>query len=89
MQINFYNIYCEYKNFSCFPCLLGRKDSWRLVKQLHDNLQKITNDYEIVLVNDYSPDNSWLAIAAECDKDKTFENVKQRPTFIVQNTINE
>ncbi|MCL2218659.1 MAG: glycosyltransferase family 2 protein [Chitinispirillia bacterium] len=40
-----------------------------LVRQLHENLSAITNDYEIVLVNDASPDASWAAITAECEKD--------------------
>jgi len=52
-----------------------------LVKQLHENLAAITPDYEIVLVNDASPDNSWLAIAAECEKDKRVKGINLSRNF--------
>lgn len=40
-----------------------------LVKQLHEQLSLITPDYEIILVNDASPDASWEKIVQECSKD--------------------
>jgi len=52
-----------------------------LVKQLHENLREITADYEIVLVNDSSPDNSWLAITAECEKDKRVKGINLSRNF--------
>lgn len=35
-----------------------------LVARLHTVLSSMTDDYEVVLVNDGSPDNSWKVIAA-------------------------
>ena len=52
------------------PVYKAEKIVAELVKQLHDNLGKITEEYEIILVNDSSPDNSWEAIITECEKDK-------------------
>lgn len=40
-----------------------------LVKQIKEAVAPITDDFEIILVNDYSPDNSWAKIAEECGKD--------------------
>lgn len=40
-----------------------------LVSQLHEQLQLITENYEIILVNDASPDDSWYKISIECEKD--------------------
>jgi dolichol-phosphate mannosyltransferase len=51
------------------PVYKAEKIVSELVRQLCENLAKITNNYEIVLVNDASPDNSWAMIAAECEKD--------------------
>lgn len=40
-----------------------------LVKQVKQVVSTITDDFEIILVNDYSPDNSWDKIKDECAKD--------------------
>ena len=40
-----------------------------LLKRLSEELVKITNDYEIVLVVDGSPDNSWAKIEEHAKKD--------------------
>jgi dolichol-phosphate mannosyltransferase len=63
------------------PVYRAEKIVSELVKQLHENLQKITDDYEIVLVNDCSPDNSWLAIVAECEKDKRVKGINLSRNF--------
>jgi len=52
-----------------------------LVRQLHESLSAITGDYEIVLVNDASPDNSWAAVAAECGKDRRVKGVNLSRNF--------
>ena len=52
-----------------------------LVTQLHENLLKITDNYEIILVNDDSPDNSWDAIVAECTKDKRVKGINLSRNF--------
>jgi len=52
------------------PVYQAEKIVPELVRQLHENLTTITDNYEIILVNDASPDNSWEAVVAECSKDK-------------------
>lgn len=52
-----------------------------LVRQLHENLSKITDNYEIILVNDASPDNSWEAILAECSKDQRVKGLNFSRNF--------
>ena len=41
-----------------------------LLKRLHATLQTLTDSYEIILVNDCSPDNVWEAIRQVCAVDK-------------------
>lgn len=41
-----------------------------LYNRLKNSLEKISADYEIILVNDASPDDSWNAIIALCKTDK-------------------
>ena len=41
-----------------------------LLKRLHANLQTLTDSYEIILVNDCSPDHVWDAIRQVCAVDK-------------------
>jgi len=52
-----------------------------LVRQLHENLTAITNDYEIILVNDASPDNSWEAVVGECSKDNRVKGINLSRNF--------
>jgi dolichol-phosphate mannosyltransferase len=52
-----------------------------LVKQLHKNLLTITEDYEIILVNDASPDESWVAIIKECEKDIRVKGINLSRNF--------
>jgi dolichol-phosphate mannosyltransferase len=40
-----------------------------LVRQVKESVSTITEDFEIILVNDASPDNSWAKIALECEND--------------------
>jgi len=40
-----------------------------LVRQVKESVSTITDNFEIILVNDASPDNSWIKIALECEKD--------------------
>ena len=39
-----------------------------LVRRVEFEIQKITNDYEIILVDDGSTDNSWQVIELLCEK---------------------
>ena len=63
------------------PVYRAEKIVPELVKQLHENLAIITDDYEIILVNDASPDNSWMSITAECEKDKRVKGINLSRNF--------
>ena len=52
-----------------------------LVGQLKEELQKITSDFEIILVEDGSPDKSWDAILSESRKDKKVKGIKLSRNF--------
>jgi len=52
------------------PVYKAEKIVSELVKRIKESVKTITDDFEIVLVCDGSPDNSWLAIKEECAKDK-------------------
>jgi len=51
------------------PVYQAEKIVAELVRQLHESLATITDNYEIILVNDASQDNSWEVIVGECAKD--------------------
>jgi dolichol-phosphate mannosyltransferase len=63
------------------PVYMAEKIVAELVRQLRENLSAITDDYEIVLVNDASPDGSWDAIAAECGKDNRVKGINLSRNF--------
>jgi len=52
-----------------------------LVKRLTHELKKITEDYEIILINDRSPDNSWQKMVNQSDKDKRIKSVLLSKNF--------
>lgn len=52
-----------------------------LVKQIKVALAPLTNDFEIILVNDYSPDKSWQKIRDECAKDKRIKGINLSRNF--------
>ena len=52
-----------------------------LVKQLTFELQKITRNYEIILVEDCGPDNSWGKIIENCRKDPHVKGIKLSKNF--------
>ena len=41
------------------PVYKGEKMVHELVTRIKDNVSKITNDFDVILVNDASPDLSW------------------------------
>jgi len=53
----------------------------QLVAQVREVLEKITADFEILLVEDGGPDQSWTAIAAEARKDKRVKGIKLSRNF--------
>ncbi|MEO6613340.1 MAG: glycosyltransferase family 2 protein [Chitinophagaceae bacterium] len=52
-----------------------------LVDQVKEEVGKITQDFEVILVEDGSPDNSWQAILAETAKDKRVKGIKLSRNF--------
>jgi dolichol-phosphate mannosyltransferase len=52
-----------------------------LVRRLLVELSKITNDFEIILVEDCGPDNSWLKILEETKKDARVKGIKLSRNF--------
>ncbi|MDA3780116.1 MAG: glycosyltransferase [Bacteroidales bacterium] len=52
-----------------------------LVDQIDINVSKITENYEVILVNDGSPDNSWNNILNECKKDKRIKGINLSRNF--------
>jgi dolichol-phosphate mannosyltransferase len=46
-----------------------------LVSRIEASVEEFTNDYEIILVNDSSPDNSWEKIKEICGKDKKDQSI--------------
>ena len=52
-----------------------------LVRQLNETLPAITTDYEIILVDDGSPDDAWTQLTALCEKDKHIKAIKLSRNF--------
>lgn len=52
-----------------------------LVKRVRENISTITSDFNIILVNDASPDNSWQEILKECESDKRVVGINLSRNF--------
>lgn len=52
-----------------------------LVRQVKGSVSAITDNFEIILVNDASPDNSWHKIALECEKDSRVKGIDLSRNF--------
>lgn len=52
-----------------------------LVRQIIANVELLTSDFEIVLVNDASPDKSWREISRICQKDKRVKGLDLSRNF--------
>ena len=52
-----------------------------LVRRLSESLSKITDNYEIVLVEDGGGDKSWVKIEENCIKDKKIKGIKLSRNF--------
>lgn len=63
------------------PVYRGEKMVNELVRRICESVNKITEEYEIILVNDYSPDKSWNAILEACRKDKRVKGINLSRNF--------
>ena len=63
------------------PVYRGEKMLSELVERIHKAISPLTDDYEIVLVNDCSPDNSWECISEICKVDKKVKGVNLSRNF--------
>ena len=58
-----------------------RKALSELYQRLTDSLKTITNQYEIILVNDSCPQNSWEEIEALCNEDSKVIGIEMARNF--------
>lgn len=58
-----------------------RKALKELHRRLTESLLKITNSYEIILVNDFCPQNSWEEIEEICEEDKKVVGIELSRNF--------
>lgn len=63
------------------PVYHGEKMLTELVSRIHKAISPLTDDYEILLVNDCSPDNSWEKIVEICAKDKKVKGINLSRNF--------
>ena len=63
------------------PVYRGEKTVADLVSRNVESVSIITDDYEIILVNDASPDNSWQAIEQECKKNPRVKGLNLSRNF--------
>ncbi len=61
--------------YGCKDCLI------KLFERLKETLTKITSDFEILLIDDASPDNSWKVIEALCVEDKRVVGIRLSRNF--------
>lgn len=52
-----------------------------LLSKIKEAVSKITNEFEIILVEDASPDTSWEEIEKNCKKDKRVKGIKLSRNF--------
>ena len=63
------------------PVYHGENMLQELVRRIHMSVNKVTTDYEIILVNDCSPDNSWERITEICAVDKRVKGINLSRNF--------
>jgi len=63
------------------PIYKGEKMLEELVSRIEESVETFTNDYEIILVNDCSPDNSWTKIKEICGRDKKVKGINLSRNF--------
>jgi len=63
------------------PVYRAEKIVDELVRRLTIELSAITDNYEILLIEDCGPDNSWDKIVENCEKDKHIKGIKLSRNF--------
>ncbi len=63
------------------PVYRGEKMVHELVSRINQSVSTITENFEIILVNDASPDASWMAIQKECVADKRVKGIDLSRNF--------
>jgi dolichol-phosphate mannosyltransferase len=63
------------------PVYLGERCVPELVERLRESLARITQNYEIVLVEDGSPDRSWHSIQEACRSDGRVKGIRLSRNF--------
>jgi len=63
------------------PEYRGEKMVSELVRRIKESVSTITDDFEIILVNDASPDNTWSEIEKECAGDQRVKGIDLSRNF--------
>lgn len=63
------------------PVYKGERMVAELVRRNVETVRSITDDYEIILVNDASPDNSWSEIVRQCAENSRVKGVNLSRNF--------
>ncbi len=63
------------------PVYKGEKMVHELVTRVKENVSKLTDDFDVILVNDASPDLSWQMILKECAVDKRVKGINLSRNF--------
>ena len=58
------------------PVYKGEKMVGELVRRNVEVLTKMTDNYEIILVNDASPDDSWNEIVKQCEQNYKVKGIR-------------
>lgn len=59
----------------------------KLIERIEASVSQITSSYEIILVEDSSPDNSWGKIVENCTKNKKVKGIKLSRNYGQQHAI--
>lgn len=59
-----------------------------LVRRIKESVSKITDNYEIILVEDCGPDDSWEKIATICNSDQRIKGIQHSRNFGQQYALN-
>lgn len=63
------------------PVYRGEKMVHELVRRISETVSRITSEFDIILVNDASPDSSWNEILKECVNDSRVKGINLSRNF--------